>query len=108
MGKWCNYRMKGEPLRRILQASREQNHGTAQIYTVLNHVSDSGMTRYISAYVPLVADGKAEIMCIARERRVSGCGMDMGFGLAYNMYYGAFGTDDSKDGSGYGFSHHWL
>ncbi len=52
------------------------------IYTVLNHVSMSGMMRKISAYVM----HKGEPHCIAYQVRVSGCGMDMGFHLAYSIY----------------------
>ena len=107
MSKWRNWEMEGESLKKIITKSQQQNGGTAEIYTVLNHVSSSGMTRYISAYIPIVDEkGAAQIVCIARERRVSGCGMDMGFELVYNMYFSVMRDDDSRQG--YGFNHHWM
>lgn len=56
------------------------------IYTVLNHASRSGMMRKISAFIVV----KNEIICIAREVKVNGCGMDMGFHLAYGIYHNAY------------------
>ena len=66
------------------------------VYTVLRHVSRSGMLRSISAVVVekgqprdiswLVA--KAGIGTFDRKNdgvRVGGCGMDMGFDLVYNL-----------------------
>lgn len=86
MRKYCNWEMETEALKKVFDRSLEQA-GTVQIYTVLDHVSSSGMTRYISAYVPYIRDdGKPDIICIARERRVTGCGMDMGFHLADSLY----------------------
>lgn len=103
------------------------------IYTILRHCSKSGMTRHIDMYV--VKDGENVYLSgyaatVMRDRIaknggivVSGCGMDMGFSLVYNlgryMYpkgfklaknqYGRNG-DKSKhetDG-GYAFKHSWL
>jgi hypothetical protein len=53
-----------------------------RIYTTCSHVSRSGMMRHISAFV--MVDNAP--VCIARGVRVSGCGMDMGFHLAYCIY----------------------
>lgn len=96
MGKWSDWQMDDERLHEYLEKSIAQD-GVAQIYTVLNHVSGSGMTRCISAFTPLVENGHARLVCIAREKRIGGCGIDMGFALAYGMC-----------GEKYPFDHHWL
>lgn len=64
------------------------------VYTVLRHVSKSGMSRDIDAYV--MEDGAPRWItgyaCTAAgftrkgdHARVSGCGMDMGFHLVYEL-----------------------
>lgn len=66
------------------------------VYTVLRHVSRSGMSRGIDCYVMhegaprwisyLVARATGESFDEQRECvKVSGCGMDMGFYLVYNL-----------------------
>lgn len=107
MSKWSNWEMGTEGLKEVFEKSIKQS-GTVRIYTVLNHVSSSGMTRYISAYVPVIGDdGKPYITCIARERRVGGCGMDMGFHLAYSMFMSVYYDDKSHPYQDY-LSHSWL
>lgn len=106
MARYCNWRMSTEQLKEVFNKSIEQSD-TVRIFTVLNYVSSSGMTRYISAYVPVIGDdGKPYITCIARERKVGGCGMDMGFHLAYNMFLEA-GMDEKYPYQNY-LSHSWL
>jgi hypothetical protein len=51
--------------------------------TVLVSCSRSGMSRKITLYVETPKDG---LFCLGRDIRVDGCGMDMGFHLAYNVY----------------------
>ena len=53
------------------------------IYTSLDHVSRSGMMRKVSAFIMV----KNSPICIAREVKVTGCGMDMGFHLAYEIFH---------------------
>ena len=102
--------MTGDNLRKVLdRAKAESGNGTVRIYTVLDHVSQSGMTRYISAFVPVMLDDGTgykypDIACIARERKVGGCGMDMGFHLAYNMFLEAYPDGDYRRE----LSHSWL
>lgn len=104
---WSNWEMSTEGLKEVFEKSIKQS-GTVRIFTVLNHVSSSGMTRHISAYVPLIGnDGKPYIACIARERYVSGCGMDMGFHLAYSMFMSVYHDDESHPYQDY-MSHSWL
>lgn len=73
------------------------------IYTVMNHVSQLGMTRHINCLIPYQDDMcKLGIRCISwevarvleekRDRNdggvvVKGCGMDMGFDLIYRLSY---------------------
>ena len=69
---------------------RDQLKPGTTVYTVLRHVSDSGMSRMIDLYY--VADGEilrvtwsaAKVLELTYDRnkealRVEGCGMDMGF-----------------------------
>ena len=74
---------------------------TMTIYTVVKYVSQSGMTRHISCYVattndktkePQITDISWYVANILDYKRaenggvkVSGCGMDMGFSLVYNL-----------------------
>ena len=105
MGKWCNWEMEEEALKKVFDRSLEQT-GEVRIYTSLNYVSSSGMLRYISAYVPYIGDdGKPDIRCIACERKVTGCGMDMGFHLAYCMAMSVYGTDGEVHDK---LHHSWL
>ena len=113
MGKWCNWEQTdSELLRKIFEESIAE-HGTVEIYTVLNHVSSSGITRYISAFVPLSrsrrGEGKKEacFVCIAREKKVGGCGMDMGFHLAYSLFMSVYHSDENRPYQDY-LSHSWL
>lgn len=88
------------------------------VYTVLRSVSSSGMTRHISL---LVANGD-EITDItyyaagvlgdslyerngSRSIRVSGCGMDMGFHLVYNLSSVLF---KGADRAGYILKQRWI
>lgn len=120
MAKYCNWQMSTEQLKEVFDKSILQS-GTVRIFTVLNHVSSSGMTRYISAFVPAIKyeeyyDDKnhvqripkqADIVCIAREKKIEGCGMDMGFELAYGMFMSIYYGDESHPYQHY-LSHSWL
>lgn len=70
----------------------------SEVFTILRHVSSSGMTRHIDLMT--VVDG--EIRCISYRAaivmgmklasgrgqtgiKISGCGMDMGFALVYDL-----------------------
>ena len=93
----------------IDKAKADSGSGTVHIYTVLDHVSQSGMTRRISAFVPVMCDdGRGnmhpDIVCVAREYKMGGCGMDMGFHLAYCMFLEAYPDGDYCSE----LSHSWL
>ena len=81
------------------------------VYTQVRHVSGSGMSRRISAYVirdnePWNISGYvARVLDWPCDRdelsvRVSGCGMDMGFHLVYSLSATLFprGADNSDGG----------
>jgi hypothetical protein len=71
------------------------------IFGVLDHVSNSGMMRKISLFYIK----ENEPICICREVKVSGAGMDMGFHLAYNVYMAAYGKDHPYQDN---FRFHWM
>lgn len=84
-----------EELRALLPAG-------STVYTVLRHVSRSGMYRAIDVYV--IKDGapvritysvcKATGMTYSRRYEaaaVGGCGMDMGFYVVYNLSWALYG-----------------
>lgn len=71
------------------------------VYTVLNNVSRSGMSREITLYTigddkqPMYLSGYAEALGLGKRgkqdgNRVSGCSMDMGFHLVYELSYNIF------------------
>ena len=72
------------------------------VYTILRHVSRSGMSRVIDLLVmsdgsPHSISGYAAEVCnskLDRDRwgvKISGTGMDMGFALVYELSYNLFG-----------------
>jgi hypothetical protein len=89
-----------------------------KVYTIMRHVSSSGMTRNISL---VIANGD-EVIDITyyaahalgdklieskghRAIRVNGCGMDMGFHLVYNLSSVLF---TGQDRAGYVLKQAWL
>ena len=65
-----------------------------KVYTIVKHVSNSGMMRIISAYIiidnePRNIDWYIEKLGLFkrddRGLKVSGCGMDMGFHIVYEL-----------------------
>jgi len=104
------------------------------VYTVLRHVSRSGMTRGIDCYAMSVepgfgssddlravpvwitsyvghAIGSPQPLDYWRKSmglKIGGCGMDMGFHVVYTLSRVLFHElDDKKDG-GYALKHQWL
>lgn len=96
---------------------------TKTVYTILRYVSSSGMTRHISLVIPeldiygnLILSNityhVAELLGYkASERngfntiKISGCGMDMGFKLVYDLSSVLF---SDQDRAGYVLNHRWL
>jgi len=89
------------------------------VFTILEHVSRSGMSRSIRVVVPYVIEGTKSVEFIhpnhsiavtldwSRSKRphegirVGGCGMDMGFHLVYSLSSVLYGD-------GYALNHRWL
>lgn len=100
------------------------------VYTILRHVSKSGMTRHISVLVPWTDEKTGEVRFIHPNHAVSkalgwrltttggsdclvvgGCGMDMGFHLVYTLSCVLYGKN--PDGSyshegAYSVKQEWL
>lgn len=90
----------------------------ATIYTILRHVSSSGMSRRISLVASVIDPhtGKNEILNldywaakvldykIDRDKgglKVAGAGMDMGYHIVHSLGHALYGN-------GYTFTHRWL
>ena len=83
-----------------------------RVYTVLRHVSRSGMSREISLFV---ADARGGIICIDYYVKtvfgrkigkhggivIRGCGMDMGYALVHDL-------GEVLHKSGYSLNHEWI
>ncbi len=91
------------------------------VYTILRHVSSSGMSRDISLKM-LDDDGMLRdityLACVAmgdkckekngnRVVRVGGCGMDMGFHVVYNLSYSLYAMNGIER-AGYVLRHEWA
>ena len=86
------------------------------VYTILRHVSASGMSRRIDLYTfkdnkPVYLSGYYAMMQGEEPPtdgyKVGGCGMDMGFHLVYTLSSLLFDRENGKD-SGYKLRHEWL
>ena len=85
------------------------------IYTVLRHVSRSGMMRHISLFVirdnqPVCLDWQtAQLLGWQLAKgdgiKVGGCGMDMGFHLVYSLSAALFGYGTR---GAYDLNQRWL
>ena len=105
----------------------------AKVYTILRHVSASGMQRRISLFIPYTyPDGQASVVTIDYNVTIAidaklhpkdgiiikGCGTDMGFELVYRLGCALWpnGTDEphgTRNGEpdregGYALKHQWL
>lgn len=106
-------------LRELLEQSPKRGNGRPLIYTVLRHVSQSGMSRDISlklvdengvlrdiTYTAALALGeKVKDRHGAWVIRVGGCGMDMGFHLVYSLSSVLFAD---RDRAGYVIDQTWA
>lgn len=86
------------------------------IYCILRSVSKSGMNRKISViykdrdisyHVSKVIDYKCVEKFGHQALNVSGCGMDMGFSVVYNLSYALFAKIKQTD-PGYALKSAWL
>ena len=88
---------------RVKQLGME-NADKLEIYTTLGAVARSGMSRIVSAFV--MKDGTP--ICIARDVRVHGCGMDAGFELAYHIFGCVHGYTNEKFRYQDHLRHRWM
>lgn len=99
-----------------IERLREWYPKGSTVYTILRHCSRSGMQRTIGMVSVSCEGGKpsflhpnyatAQALGLSEDRRrdgvkVRGCGMDMGFDLAYNLGHVLYGD-------GYALKHQWL
>ena len=88
------------------------------VYTVLRHVSQSGMSRDISLFIvednrlrnitytaSIALGDKVKDKNGQRVIRVNGCGMDMGFHLVYSLSSVLYPNEDR---AGYKLSQEWA
>ena len=95
-----------------------------RIYTVLRHVSPSGMTRFVDLYY--IEENRP--CCITWQvakalgwtydtkrgaLKIGGCGMDMGFHAVYTLASVLFRDDNFRDpvtgeDAGYSLRHEWM
>ena len=87
------------------------------VYTVLRHVSSSGMTRRIDVYgmfnnAPVYLSGyAAHVLGYPNPEdgiKVTGCGMDMGFHLVNNLSISMFCPNGYTHDGAYALKHAWL
>ena len=98
----------------IKQQLKKELKNCKTLYTIVDHVSQSGMTRDIRVF--LIKNNKPlnisyKVARVLNERRgknkwlaavrVQGCGMDMGFNTVYNLSHCLFGD-------GYKIEQRWL
>ena len=119
-------RKQQEETRAAIEQLRDVLTKGQKVYTVLRHVSSSGMSRAISALIiHQEKDGKPELWdisyLVARALewsmhdkggvKVAGCGMDMGFHLVHTLSSVLWGWNEdgsySSEGA-YALKHEWL
>jgi len=90
-----------------------------KVYTILRKCASSGMSRHISFFIINVENKPHDIswlMSRALDYRqgekggliISGCGMDMGFHLVYNLSRVLFKDSTDKKDAGYSLNQEWL
>ena len=85
-----------DTVRNLLDKAVKGHDGKPTVYTVLRHVSSSGMTRWLDLFV--IVDGEprritwqvSQIIGGTYDRKrealkIGGCGMDMGFEAVYRL-----------------------
>lgn len=94
MSKWSNWIIKEKDAEMYWEQLVANGYGPNHlpIYTICEHVSQSGMLRIITAHILMKDDkGVPYPSCFAREYRVGGCGFDAGHDVAYKIYQTLFG-----------------
>ena len=89
------------------------------VYTVLKHVSKSGMARWLDLYI--IRDNRPVWITWLAARsigapfdkkrealRIDGAGMDMGFAAVYDLSIALFCMGNYKHEAAYRLNHRWL
>jgi hypothetical protein len=110
--------LKQQARQELLPLLEEHGH---EVYTKLEHVSQSGMLRRISVLVQDENGFQKDITSLVAPLtgynedknkpglRVSGCGMDMGFAVVYNLSCGLYNEPGKYDRDGaYKLKQRWL
>jgi hypothetical protein len=98
-----------------LERLREWFPKGSTVYTVLRHVSKSGMSRDIGVLAPFVSKeygiqfmhpnhATSVVLGVPLKRdavRIGGAGMDMGYHIAYSLSHALYGD-------GYALKHAWV
>jgi len=107
--------------KQAIEELQELLHPGDTVYTILRHISASGMMRVIDTYIirdnqPLRLSWKiAKAIDHTYDRKhegikVTGCGMDMGYHIVHNLSSMLFCNPDgsySHDGA-YALNHRWM
>jgi hypothetical protein len=108
---------KQEARQELLEMMEKHNH---TVYTELEHVSKSGMLRRISCHVQDEKGYTNDITHLVSEvteinedknkkgLRVTGCGMDMGFHVVYNLSNNLYNTEGYTRDGAYKLTQRWL
>jgi len=103
----------------LLKKVKLDYQGKIPVYSVLRHVSQSGMQRTIAFYLiinnePRLIDYYIENIADYKMNKrtegliVRGCGMDMGFSVVYNFSHCVFKDTKGIAEAGYVLNNHWL
>ena len=100
------------------QIKGELKQAKYQVYTVLRHVSQSGMSRNIDCYVIIknrpycISFDVAVILGLGRAKdgsiRVSGCGMDMGYHIVNSLSIALYCKGKYTHEGAYKLKHSWI
>lgn len=96
-----------------------ENRKYFTVYTILKHVSKSGMMRVIDVYIirnnePLrLSWSVAQAIGHTYNRKhegiqINGCGMDMGFAIVNNLSIALFAPDKYDHDAAYRLQHRWI
>jgi len=101
-------------LKQALETAAKDHTGKPVFYTILRHVSKSGMSRTISVHYVEAESGRIlhlnYVAAVLLDRSMDrnrdgvvckGCGMDMGYDLIHSLGHRA-------TGDGYSIHHQWL
>ena len=100
------------------QLKKEIRQAQYQIYTILRHISQSGMSRDIDCYVIIkntpycISYDVAQILGMNRAKdgsiKISGCGMDMGYHIVNSLSIELYCKGKYTHEGAYKLKHRWI